>query len=80
MKTITIFDVQEINSILNSQNYDYHLKMTDACGSPSLTLQCQGKEKDIQEICQVINDYLIDKHLQVIPGTINPLLLQLKKT
>lgn len=78
MKTISIFQVQDINNLLKQNNYDYILKLHDACGSQSLYLHCTGKITDINELCDLINNYLIKDHLKVIPGTINPynLLLQ----
>ena len=62
MKTISIFQVQDINNLLKERQFDYILKLRDACGSQSLYLECTGE-----------NDYL-----QVIPGTINPYNLLLK--
>ena len=58
MKTISIFQVQDINNLLKQKNYDYTLKLHDACGSQSLFLQCHGNNCDINELCDVINDYL----------------------
>ena len=36
MKTISIFQVQDINNLLKQKNYDYILKLRDTCGSQSL--------------------------------------------
>ena len=47
MKTISIFQVQDINNLLNQNNYDYVLKLNDTCGNQSLYLQCTGKTTDI---------------------------------
>lgn len=77
MKTISIFDVQDINTMLSNKNYDYILKLKDACGNLSLSLECTGKETDINELCEQINVVLKPKYVQVKPGTINPHYLQL---
>ena len=78
MKTISIFQVQDINTLLKEHLYDYHLKLRDACGSQSLYLECHGKTVPIDELCNLINDYLKNEYLQVIPGTIDPYNLLLK--
>lgn len=72
MKTISIFQIQEINNILKEKNYDYTLKLHDTCGSQSLYLQCKGNECDINELCNIINDYLKPHYLEIKPGLINP--------
>lgn len=72
MKTISIFQVQDINNLLKQKNYDYTLKLHDACGSQSLFLQCRGNNCDINELCDVINDYLKNDYIKVFPGSINP--------
>lgn len=77
MKTISIFQVQDINTLLKEHQYDYTLKLRDACGSQSLYLQCTGKETNIDQLCSLINDYLKHEYLQVVPGTINPYNLSL---
>ena len=78
MKTISIFQVQDINNLLKERQFDYILKLRDACGSQSLYLECTGKETDINILCNVINELLKNDYLQVIPGTINPYNLLLK--
>lgn len=78
MKIISIFQVQDINKLLKENNYDYILKLNDVCGSQSLTLQCNGKTTDIDELCKLINNYLKNDYLSVTPGLINPYNLILK--
>lgn len=79
MKTISIFQVQDINNLLKERQFDYILKLRDACGSQSLYLECTGEETDINILCNnVINELLKNDYLQVIPGTINPYNLLLK--
>ncbi len=78
MKTISIFQVQDINNLLKKRQFDYILKLRDACGSQSLYLECTGEETDINILCNVINELLKNDYLQVIPGTINPYNLLLK--
>lgn len=78
MKTISIFQIQEINDILKEKNYDYILKIHDTCGSQSLYLQCIGAKCDIYELCNIINDYLKPHYLEVKPGAINPYYLVIK--
>ena len=78
MKTISIFQVQDINNLLKERHFDYILKLRDACGSQSLYLECTGEETDINILCNVINELLKNDYLQVIPGTINPYNLLLK--
>lgn len=78
MKTISIFQVQDINNLLKERQFDYILKLRDACGSQSLYLECTGEETDISILCNVINELLKNDYLQVIPGTINPYNLLLK--
>ena len=78
MKTISIFQVQDINNLLKERQFDYILKLRDACGSQSLYLECTGEETDINILCKVINELLKNDYLQVIPGTINPYNLLLK--
>ena len=67
----------ELNLVQASQeekqkNYDYTLKLHDACGSQSLFLQCHGNNCDINELCDVINNYLKNDYIKVFPGSINP--------
>lgn len=78
MRTLSIFDVQDINSLLKEKQFDYILKLKDACGNQAISLECTGKESPIQDICDVINVFLKTKYIQVSPGTINPLQLQVK--
>ena len=78
MKTISIFQVQDINNLLKERQFDYILKLRDACGSQSLYHECTGEETDINILCNVINELLKNDYLQVIPGTINPYNLLLK--
>ena len=78
MKTISIFQVQDINNLLKERQFDYILKLRDACDSQSLYLECTGEETDINILCNVINELLKNDYLQVIPGTINPYNLLLK--
>lgn len=75
MKTISIFDVQDINKALQEHHFEYILKLKDACGNQSIYLECTGEKADIQELCKVINIVLKPKYVQVHPGTINPLQL-----
>ena len=72
MKTISIFQVQDINNLLKQKNYDYILKLRDTCGSQSLFLQCIGNDADINELCSIINEFLKNEYLEVAPGIINP--------
>lgn len=72
MKSISTFDVLDINNLLKQNNIDYLLKLKDACGSQALSLQCFGEEKDIQEICDIINVFLKPKYIQVKPGSVVP--------
>lgn len=72
MKTISIFDVQNINALLKENNKDYILKLKDVCGSPSLSLECVGITEDIHVLCTIINTYLKDKYVSIQPGAINP--------
>ena len=78
MKTISIFQVQDINNLLKERQFDYILKLRDACGSQSLYLECTGEETDINILCNGINELLKTDYLQVNPGTINPYNLLLK--
>ena len=50
MKTISIFQVQDINNLLKERQFDYILKLRDACGSQSLYLECTGEETDIMDV------------------------------
>lgn len=77
MKTLSIFDVQELNALLRNKKYAYKIKLKDACGSQSISLECLGEETDIKELCTVLNVFLKDKYIQVQPGNINPLVLQI---
>jgi|AKYZ01.1.fsa_nt_gi hypothetical protein len=76
MKNLSIFDVQDINTLLNQNDIDYILKIKDTCGNQAISLECVGKKTDIDTICKIINIFLKKKHLQVRPGKINPLQLQ----
>lgn len=78
MKTISIFQVQDINNLLTQNDYDYILKLHDTCGNQSLYLQCTGKTADVNELCNLINNYLKNDYLKVVPGTINQYNLTLK--
>lgn len=72
MKTLSIFDVQDINEALKKEKYDYVLRLKDVCGSQALTLECMGKSAAIESLCACVNTCLKDKYIQVQPGTINP--------
>ena len=78
MKTISIFQVQDINNLLKQKNYDYILKLKDTFGSQSLFLQCIGNDAYINELCSIINEFLKNEYLEVAPGIINPYNLILK--
>ena len=78
MKTISIFDVQNINSLLKENNKEYVLKLKDVCGSQSLTLECMGNIEDIEVLCTIINAYLKTQHIELYPSTINPYNLLIK--
>ena len=56
MKTISIFQVQDINNLLKERQFDYILKLRDACGSQSLYLECTGEDY-LQVIPGTINPY-----------------------
>ena len=71
MKTISIFQVQDINNLLKERQFDYILKLRDACGSQSLYLECTGEETDINILCNVINELLKNDYLQVLIITIS---------
>ncbi|WP_249028971.1 RDAC family protein [Tannockella kyphosi] len=72
MKSMSTFDVLDINNLFKQQNIDYILKLKDACGSQSLTLVCTGKEIEIGELCDIINTFLKPKFIQIKPSSINP--------
>ena len=38
MKTISIFQVQDINNLLKEHEFDYILKLRDACNDQSLSI------------------------------------------
>lgn len=80
MKTISIFQILEINNILKQNNYNYTLKNHDTCGGQSLYLHHNGTDDDcdIDELCKVINEYLKNDYIQVSPGLINPYNLIIK--
>ena len=56
MKTISIFQVQDINNLLKERQFDYILKLRDACGSQSLYLELL-KNDYLQVIPGTINPY-----------------------
>lgn len=78
MKTLSLFDVQEINDILNNKPYDYVLKLKDVCGSQALSLECTGSVVSINELCDYINEHVSEHFFTVIPGTINPYQVTIK--
>lgn len=76
MKNLSIFDVQDINTLLKDNQLDYILKLKDTCGNQAISLECVGEKANIENICDLINIFLKKKHIQVRPGRINPLQLQ----
>lgn len=72
MKTLSLFDVQDINDILKSKPYDYILKLKDVCGSQALSLECTGNTVPADELCNFINTHLKQKFFTLVPGNINP--------
>lgn len=72
MKSVSTFDVLDINQLFKQQNIDYILKLKDTCGSQSLSLECLGEEEDIEKLCDIINAFLKTKYIQVKPSSINP--------
>ena len=59
MKTISIFQVQDINNLLKERQFDYILKLRDACGSQSLYLECTGEETDFNNSLITLHNILI---------------------
>lgn len=72
MKSLSVINVVDINNIFKEKEIDYTLHLKDACGNQSMSLECTGKEINIGELCDIINNYLKSYFIEVIPGTINP--------
>lgn len=55
----------EINRLLKEKGFDYTMHSHSGCSSCGAYLTCEGEEKDIDEIADIINGYLKDKWLKV---------------
>ena len=75
---ITIFDIQNINKILQENKINYILKLKDVCGSQSLSL-VGDEDTDLETILSIINNYLKANHIKVTSSTINPYNLNINK-
>lgn len=72
MKTISIFDIQEINNIFKNKNISCKLKLRDVCGSQTLFFVIENDEIKSQILCNIANEYLKEKFMEIYPSSINP--------
>lgn len=78
MKSISIFDVQNINQLFKDKNIPYILKLKDVCGSQSLTFIGDDLSYSSESLCELANTIVKDKYIEIYPSTINPYNLLLR--
>lgn len=69
--------IVEINQLLKNRGLDYSIHSVGGCTCSGLQLRQDGEERSVEEVVLVINQYLDDKWMRVIPKEKNPLLLDI---
>ena len=69
--------IVEINQLLKDKGFDYSIHSVGGCTCSGLQLRQDGEKQSIKEIVSIINEYLENKWMQVIPKEENPLLLDI---
>lgn len=72
MKSLSIFDVQNINTTLKDKQIPYTLKLKDVCGSQSLTFIGDDTTITSEYLCDIANLILKEKYIELYPSSINP--------
>ena len=68
--------IVEINELLKLKDIDYEIHSIGGCASCGVKLECIGRERPLEDVIKVINDYL-DSHFivaiqnQYDPNTLN---------
>lgn len=72
MKSLSIFDVQDINKLLKENKYNYELKLKDVCGSQTLSFIGNDLSITSEMLCDLANTILKIKFITLYPSSINP--------
>ncbi|MFQ6793471.1 MAG: hypothetical protein ACLRT4_11900 [Thomasclavelia sp.] len=68
MSTVVHFNmVVEINQLLKGMGIEYSIHSVGGCTCSGLELRRDGHEYSKNEIIRIINDYLDDKWMRVVP-------------
>lgn len=78
--TVDFNMIVEINRLLKQEGYDYSVHSIGGCASCGLSLRCDGKENDLEEVMILINRYLKTKWLKAIPNLEDPYTLGIVST
>ena len=77
MATVVHFNMLvEINQLLKDNGIEYSIHSIGACTCAGLRLRQDGKSYPLQEIIDLINRYLENKWMKVIPKDDDPSYLQ----
>ncbi len=61
--TVDFLMITEMNQILKNKNIDYSLHAVGGCSCCGLQLRCHGEAYDIDDILNIVNEYLATKWL-----------------
>lgn len=70
--------VYQINQFLKAEQIGYSLHCDGACGGEISELRQEGEAMQSEAICEVINEFLKDKWMQVEPIKAGSYLLRVK--
>lgn len=68
--------IVEINHLLKDKGIDYSIHSIGGCSSCGVELRCIGNKYPIDKLLTLINEYLSDKWIKVIPEEDNSLYLK----
>jgi len=67
-KILDFNTIYKVNKYLKEKGIEYTVHSVGACGGESAELRQVGTKKvSSEKICEVINEYLKDKYMQVMP-------------
>lgn len=70
--------IVEINQLLKEKGIDYTIHAVGGCTCCGLELRQNGKRQDIQEIIDIINQYLQSKWMKVKQNSENEMMLNVE--
>ena len=67
--------INEMNRILKNKGIEYSIHALGGCNCSGLELRQDGKSQDINQIINIINEYVGSKWLKVVLDKNNPTML-----